>query len=189
MPSSNELRGLLGEILRSQPDRPEAVIEPFRDTPGDTRRLREAINGRRPLNADERGQLLRSPRARARFVRVATELRAETRAHWRRSGIIPDLVYQAAADNEIRPVKVEDNPDFGVSLYPLDPQGRSWTVSLRLSPRVMDGLPGQVRLLDSDGGLWLQGRPDDDGEISADWPLPGSPLERLRRFSLSIEPV
>lgn len=189
MPSSSELRGLLGEILRIQPELPEAPREPFRDTPDDRQRLRAAITGRRPLNADERDQLLRSPRARARFAAVAAALRAETRAHWQQTGISPELAYQAAADGEVRPVNVDDNPDFGVSLYPLDPQGRRWTVSLRLSQRVMDGLPAQVRLVDSDGGLWLQGRPGDDGEVSADWPLPDSPLERLRRFKLSIEPV
>jgi len=190
MPSSSELRGLLSELLRSQPDRQELLAAPFRDMPEDTQRLREAITGRRPLDASERGQLLRSPRARARLVRMANELRAATRAHWRRAGIIPDIIYQAAADDEVRPLSVDSNPDFGVDLFPLDPDGHRWTVSLRLSARVMDGLlPGGVRLLDSDGGLWLQGRPDSDGELSGDWDLSDSPPERLRRFKLSIEPL
>ena len=188
MPSSNELRGLLGEMLRAQPDRPET--EPFPDEP----RLREAISGKRPLAAHERRQLLRSPRARARLVEVAAGLRAQTRAEWRQTGVVTDIVYQAAAADEakpteVRPVSVDGNRDFGISLFPLDAQGQRWTVSLRLSQRVMAGLAGQIRLVDSGGGLWLQGRPDADRELSGDWRLPGSPLDRLRQFKLSIEPL
>ena len=127
-------------------------------------------------------------------MRVATALRAETRAHWQRAGVVAELAYQAAADDEVRPVSVDGNRDFGVSLLPLDPQGRRWTVSLRLSSRVMAGLVGQdlagrVRLTDSGGGLWLQGQPDSDGELSGDWMLDESPLLRLRLYTLSIEPL
>ena len=189
MPTSNELRSLLGEVLRSQPNRPEALTVPFQNTPDDNQRLREAISGRQALTAGERRQLLHSPRARAQLVRIANELRGETRAHWRQAGVTPDIVYQAAAGDEVRPLSLDSNPDFGVDLYPLDPKGRRWTISLRLSARVMDGLTAGVRLRDSDGVLWLQGRPDSDGELSGDWALPESPVDRLRRCKLSLEPL
>ena len=206
MPTENELRGLLGAILRSQPDLPGRYDERVL---GDDAGLRDALTGRQALSDAQRSQLLRSPQARERLMRVATTLRAETRAHWQRAGVVAELAYQAAADDEVRPVSVDGNRDFGVSLLPLDPQGRRWTVSLRLSRRVMAGLAGQdlageglagqgladlgpagqVRLLDSGGGLWLQGRPDSDGELSGDWALDESPLLRLRLYTLSIEPL
>jgi len=196
MPTENELRGLLGAILRSQPDLPGRFDERVL---GDDAQLRDALTGRQVFSDAQRTQLLRSPQARERLMRVATALRAETRAHWQQAGVVAELAYQAAADDDVRPVSVDSNRDFGVSLLPLDPQGQRWTVSLRLSRRVMAGLVGQglagqdlasqVRLLDSGGGLWLQGRPDSDGELSGDWALDESPLLRLRRYKLSIEPL
>ena len=188
MPSKQELQGLLGAVLRSQPDLPGPWAAAQAAGLTDEARLRAAISGRQPLNTDERRLLLRSQRARQHLHDVAAMLRADTRASWRQAGVDTQLVYQAAAAEEVRPVSVASNPDFAVSLFPLDQQGLRWTVSLSLSDRVMQGLAGPVRLVDSDGGLWLQGEPDADGELSADWALPDSPLRRLRRFRLSIEP-
>jgi len=189
MPSKQELQRLLGGILRSQPDLPGPWAAAQAAGLTDEGRLRAVVSGRRPLSLDEQRLLLRSPQARQQLYGVAVALRAETRAHWRQAGVDTALVYQAAAADEVRPVSVDSNPDFSVSLFPLDEQGRHWTVSLSLSGRVMQGLVGPLRLVDSDGGLWLQGTPDADGELSADWILPGSPLRRLRRFRLSIEPA
>ena len=187
-----ELRGLLADILGSQPDKPEHWRAARAAGLADEQRLRAAVSGQQPLDEAERRLLLRSPQARERVLEVAATLRDEARAAWRQAGIAPVLVYQAAAGEqggEFEPLSVDSNRDFSVSLLPLDPDGQRWTVSLRLSRRVLKTWSGPVRLMDSAGGQWLQGQPDGDGELSADWSLPGSPLERLRQFSLSIEPL
>lgn len=182
MPSSSELHQLLGELLRTQPDRP--IAEPMPDD----ERLREALTGRRPFDADERRLFLRSPTARARLNRLAEVIRAETYARWHRGGIAADIVYRAAAGGETKPISVTSNPDFALTLFPLHPEGGAWSLHLRLSPRAFEALSVGVRLIDSDGAVWLEGRPDRDGELSGDWRLSESPLERLREFRLRVEP-
>jgi hypothetical protein len=163
-----------------------------REDPGqplDDQRLREALTGRSPLDTGERHALLRSPAARRRIYFQHQLLRAETLYRWAAAGIHSDISYQAAADAAPRVVTLSDNPDFTLTLFPLDVAGSRWHLHLKLSARVQASLSGiAIRLLDDAGRQWLAGRPDADGEIGADYPFAESPVDLLIERRLQIEP-
>ncbi|NJN48331.1 MAG: hypothetical protein HC808_19720 [Candidatus Competibacteraceae bacterium] len=155
----------------------------------DETRLREVLTGRSVLAASERKQLLRSPAARRQLYFLADILRAETYARWRQAAIDTELLYQAAASSSVEPLQITSNPYYSLSLFPLDSEGRAWTLYLKLSAQLRQQVITGVRLIDDEEQVWLAGKPDSDGELSGDWHLPGSPIERLRQTKLHLKPL
>lgn len=153
----------------------------------DDAELRDIVTGQRTLNTQEQQALLISPALRRRLYFLADVIRAETYAAWQQEGIDPVLHYQAAASSEVEPVTVDNNPDFTLTLYPLDDMATNWTLHLQVSLRIRDLTPKGIRLLDDAGETWLAGQPDADGELSADWVLSGSPVERLHSHTLKLQ--
>ena len=59
----------------------------------------------------------------------------------------------------------------------------------KLSEALQESLVSGIRLVDTGGVQWLAGHVDHDGELSADWTHPESPLQRLHRYELRFEPL
>ncbi len=150
--------------------------------------FRDIVAGKRAITEAERRILLRSPDARRRFYFLADVIRAEAYVKWRRAGMATTLHYRAAASSSVKPVTI-NNPDFTLTLFPLDNQGKEWTLHIRLSESAMELIEAGIRVVDDRGELWIAGRPDADGELSANWRLGDSPLERLYKTQLSIQPL
>lgn len=175
---------LLAAVLAMQ----DEAVAPAAAGARDETPWREALARQGALNEEERQVLLHSPSARRQFYFMADVARAEAYARWKQAGIETALRYRAAASPTVEPVKIESNPDFTLVLFPLDAEGKAWNLFLKLSPTFQPLASGGIRLVDEEGEVWLAGQPDSDGELSGDWQLAGSPLERLHQQQLQIQP-
>lgn len=177
------LRRLMAALLVEQADNAESAI------PLDEERLRRALSGAASLNAVQQGLLWTSPAARQRLAILWESQRAAQYLAWQRAGITPQIAYLAAADQAEQPITIDTHPHFMLKLFPLDTDGKLWTIYLKLSDTAQQTLLTGVRLLDTSGVQWLAGHVDGDGELSADWTHPEPPLQRLHRYELRIEPL
>lgn len=150
--------------------------------------LRELLTRKRPPTEHESRLLRQSPATRRQLYLLADVIRAEHYLAWKQSGIDATLVYRAASSPETKPVSLNDNPDFSLTLYPLDTEGKTWNLHLRLSERSAKLADTGIRLIDDEGAVWMAGHPDADGELSNDWSFEESPLERLHRHCLHVLP-
>lgn len=180
-----QLIRLLAATLRAQREPPatmqaEAALE--------EESLRAALADQGALPAAERRALLRSPAARHQIYFLADVIRAERYVRWKQAGIDSTLRYQAAASGAVEPVTLDSNPDFILTLFPLDEQGTAWNLHLKLSAQARKLADAGIRLVDDQGDVWMVGQPDADGELSGDWPGEGAPLELLRERRLRVQP-
>jgi hypothetical protein len=151
-------------------------------------RLGEATRIRAFTDTEKRA-LLTSPSARLRLRVQAEARRAERIVRWRELAVDGSLALCAAAGGPSRAVTVR-NDDFVLSALPMDDAGSQWLLHLRVSPRLRSELQGhRLRVCDDVGAVWLDGTPDQDGELSAVWALDGSPSERLASRRLAVEPA
>lgn len=150
--------------------------------------LRELLTRKRPPTEHEARLLRQSPATRRQLYWLADVIRAEQYLFWKQVGINATLVYRAASSAETKPVSLTDNPDFSLTLYPLDTEGKAWNLHLRLSERSAKLADTGIRLIDDEGKVWIAGYPDADGELSDDWIFEESPLERLHRHCLYVLP-
>ncbi|MDS4032401.1 MAG: hypothetical protein RKO66_20405 [Candidatus Contendobacter sp.] len=148
----------------------------------------EALTRKSALRGNARKALLHSPQTRRQFYFMADVTRAEAYARWKQAGIETALRYRAAASPTVEPLKIESNPHFTLILFPLDDEGKTWNLYLKLSAAFRPLASAGIRLVDDRGEVWLAGQPDADGELSSDWQLEGSPLERLLQHQLQIQP-
>lgn len=176
---------LLAEVLAMQED---SVTQPVADGARDEIKWREVLVRKGTLSEGERKVLLHSPNVRRQFYFMADVVRAEAYARWKQAEIETSLRYRAAASPTVEPLKIESNPNFTLILFPLDELGQTWNLYLKLSPSFRQLASAGIRLVDDQGDVWLAGQPDVDGELSGDWHLEGSPLERLRQQQLQIQP-
>jgi hypothetical protein len=152
-------------------------------------RIKEALEGRRPFDAEEQKAMLHSPAARGRLRFLAEAKRAERLFRWRELAVDDSLELQAAAGGPLEPVSIT-NTDFTLTALPLDDQGNEWLLHLKISPRLVSALQdGPLVVRDEQGETWMRGVPDDDGELSVPWTGGGSPIERFASQRLIIEPV
>ena len=177
------LKRLMAAILAEQPDSAEAGTEL------DEVRLRRALSGAEPLSAAEQRLVWTSPATRRRLAGRRDSQRAAQYLAWQQAGIVPQIAYLAAADPAGQPVTIDTHPHFTLKLFPLDADGRHWTIFLKLSDTAHQTLHTGVRVVDTGGVQWLAGPVDDDGELSADWTHPEPPLQRLHRYELRLEPL
>ncbi|MEI2780097.1 MAG: hypothetical protein V9H25_02095 [Candidatus Competibacter sp.] len=180
----NKQLKLLAAVLAMQ----DETVAPAAAGARDETPWREALARKAALSESERKALLHSPQARRQFYFMADVARAETYARWKQAGIETSLCYRAAASPTVEPLKIESNPHFTLILFPLDEQGETWNLYLKLSPPLRQLATSGIRLVDDRGEVWLAGQPDADGELSGDWQLEGSPLERLLQQQLQIQP-
>ncbi len=179
----NKKLNLLAAVLAMQDEAIAPTVGARDETP-----WREALARADALSEEERKALLHSPSARRQFYFMADVARAEAYVRWKQAGIETSLYYRAAASPTVEPLKIESNPYFTLVLFPLDEEGKTWNLFLKLSPAFQRLASAGIRLVDDRGEVWLAGQPDADGELSSDWRLEGSPLERLHQQQLQIQP-
>ena len=158
-------------------------------------RLSQALRGERPLNDDERRQVLVSAQLQERVAVLSGIMRIEARdfaadLDW------PDeeLTLLAAADDghQVRPIHFE-KPLYSVDLIPIDAAGRVWRINIQLDRAVVQDLLGSqaraFKLVDTDGLTWLRGMPNEAGELVGFWQRDEDLLQRLERVRLSLKPA
>ena len=177
------MQRLMAAILAEQPESVDAGIAL------DEARLRRALSGEEPLSAAEQRLLWTSPAARRRLTMLWDSQRAAQYLAWHQAGIAPQIAYLATADPAVQPITIDTHPHFIIKLFPLDADGKHWTIFLKLSDTAHQTLLTGVRLVDTGGLQWLAGPVDGDGELSADWTHPEPPLQRLHRYELRVEPL
>lgn len=177
---------LLAATLNQQPEsvESEGVVEKLQ-----VERLREVLRNRSGLSYREARALLRSPAARRELYFEHSVMQAELYSKMIEADISTQIVLKAAAPADIVTLTIDSNPDFMLTLYPMDPEGREWTLHLKVSPRAANLMRSGVRLVDTAGNTWMSGCVDADGELSAAWALLGSPKEKLLNKILHIEPL
>ena len=177
------MQRLMAAILAEQPERPDAGIAL------DEARLRRALSGAEPLSTAEQQVLWTSPAARRRLAILHRVQRAAQYLAWQQAGIASQIPYLAAADAAVQPVTIDTHPYLTVKLFPLDAHGARWTIFVKLAEPIHNSLVSGIRLVDTGGVQWLTGYVDKDGELSADWTHEESPLQRLHRYELRLEPL
>ncbi|MBK1646487.1 hypothetical protein CKO25_17915 [Thiocapsa imhoffii] len=151
-------------------------------------RINGSLRGEGGFSKDERALLLRSPEARGRLRFLIEASRAEQLLRWKALAVDQSLSLRAAAGGAAEPVHLE-NKDFLLTLLPLDPRGQTWALHLKLAERLATTLRrSRLKVRDESGLVWLAGTPDDDGELSSAWTSEESPLKRLERQRLILEP-
>lgn len=150
--------------------------------------LAAALDGSRPLTANERAALAQSPLTMRRLRKLTID-RATTARAWQGS---IGMLRAASTDAALGELVTDDNH---WALHFL-PQGASWQVILKLAadapfaPRLMREQP-MLRVLDGGGAILLQGRLDADGECENAWPFDIAPAAHFQHFgaSFAVEPV
>jgi hypothetical protein len=181
--NTEAMKRLLAAMLADQTEHDDAGMAL------DEARLTRALSGEEPLTGAEQDLLWTSPAARQRLFALRGMQRSSQYLTWRQIGIEPLIPYRAAADGAVQTVTIDSHPDWTIKLFPLDEQGDRWTIFLKLSERVTQSLVSGIRLVDTGDAQWLAGHVDKDGELSADWVHQESPLQRLHRYELRIDPL
>jgi hypothetical protein len=148
--------------------------------------LAAALDGSRPLTANERAALAQSPLTLRRLRQLTIERAAHT---WRGS---TGMLRAASSDAALAELSTDDKH---WTLYFLA-QGASWQVILKLAaaapfaPGLMREQP-MLRVLDGGGAIILQGRLDADGECENAWPFETAPAAHFQQFgaSFAVAPV
>jgi hypothetical protein len=154
-----------------------------RAAPGDHLMLADAtllaaLDGSRPLTANERAALTRSPLTLRRLRQLSNQLRVAAEPLWLRSA----GMLRAAASSATLDRLVTDDGCWALHFLP---EGEGWSVILALAaeapfaPRLMRQQP-MLRVLDGGGAIVLQGRLDADGECEHGWPFDMAPARHFQ---------
>ena len=146
--------------------------------------LGAALDGSRPLTANERAALAQSPLTMRRLRQLTLD-----RAAWSGSA---GMLRAAASDTPLAELVTDDNY---WALHFL-PQDGAWQVILKLAadapfaPQLMREQP-MLRVIDGGGAIILQGRLDADGECENAWPFETAPAPHFQQFgaAFAVEPV
>jgi hypothetical protein len=156
-----------------------------------------ALDGSRPLTANERAALARSPLTMRRFRQLSIDRVAIDRVALDRT---PQDVWQgstgmlraASSGTELSELLTDD------SYWALHflPQDGGWQIILKLAAdapfaaRLMREQP-MLRVFDGGGTIILQGRLDADGECESAWPFEAAPAPHFQQFGarFSVQPV
>jgi hypothetical protein len=141
--------------------------------------LLAALDGSRPLTANERAALEASPLTARRLRSLALERRAgRATAPWQRS---TGMLRAAAGGGALAELATDDGC---FRLHFVDAAG-GWRVILQLAAdappaaRMLRDRP-LLRVLDGAGAVVLSGRLDADGECEAAWPFADHPFEHFQ---------
>jgi hypothetical protein len=186
MEKRERLTRLLASVLAEQT---EATGQNIGDTPIPAERLALLARGLEQSTEREAVLMLRSPAARRALYFEAQTAAAEAFSALRAAQIRTAIAYRAAAPAVVEPIALDANPDFVVTLYPLDPEGTQWTVHLKASPNAARILRSRLRLIDNEGDVWLSGELDSDHELSSPWTLGIPPQRAATSRALRVEPL
>ena len=148
--------------------------------------LAAALDGSRPLTANERAALAQSPLTMRRLRQLTIDRATHA---WEGS---TGMLRAASTDAALGELATDDSH---WALHFL-PQGASWQVILKLAadapfaPSLMREQP-MLRVLDGGGAIILQGRLDADGECENAWPFETAPAAHFQQFGagFAVEPV
>jgi hypothetical protein len=154
--------------------------------------LLAALDGSRPLTANERSALEASPVTVRRLRQLAIERRAASAAHG--AGWSGSSGMLRAADSAAAPTGLVT--DDGYWTLHFGGADGAWVVILQLAAsapfaaRLMRERP-LLRVLDGGGALILEGRLDTDGECEGAWPFEGAPAAHMQRFgaTFTVKPL
>lgn len=152
-------------------------------------RFYEAFTRGPKLNASERQLLMLSPVLRYQCVDVLNQINQEIKSSLEQSQIPMSIVPLAAASDSDK--YHFSCIGFDVYLYDQSEMGVPWIILLQLNRKVMEALHpmSRIRLYDSGGKEWLQGVPDQDGQIMQEFLNDETNFsERSKMYSLHIEP-
>jgi hypothetical protein len=181
--------------LKSTPDLDRALRSQLllRPVEGDRLMLADAVltaalDGSRPLTANERAALAQSPLTLRRFRHLATDRQSAVTQEWCGSA----GMLRAAAAGELTTLSTDDNY-WTLHFVPND---GACQVILKLAAdapfaaRLMREQP-MLRVLDGGGAIILQGRLDADGECESSWPFSTPPAPHFQQFDAAfiVEPV
>jgi hypothetical protein len=147
--------------------------------------LTAALDGSRPLTANERAALENSPLTLRRLRRLSIDRAAQA---WTGSA----GMLRAAASGSLHELATDD----GHWALHFLPQDGSWQVILKLAadapfaPQLMREQP-MLRVLDGGGAIILQGRLDADGECESAWPFDTPPAPHFQQTGarFAVEPI
>jgi hypothetical protein len=150
--------------------------------------MNAALDGSRPLTANEREALARSPLTMRRFRQLSID-RAAEQVGWQRS---TGMLRAASSDAELSELLTDDSH---WALHFL-PQDGGWQIILKLAAdapfaaSLMREQP-MLRVMDGGGTTILQGRLDADGECESAWPFADAPAPHFQQFGarFSVEPL
>ena len=152
--------------------------------------LSAALDGSRPLTANERAALDQSPLTLRRFRQLSIQRRAAAnRDAWNGSR---GMLRAASTSAELEELATDDRC---WTLHFLAQDG-AWRIILTLAAeapfaaRLMREQP-MLRVIDGGGAIVLQGRLDADGECEAAWPFETAPAPHFQQFgaAFAVEPV
>lgn len=159
----------------------------------DETRLREAMTTGPDFTSREKSLFLLSPIARSDYRRVREDVVQEIKAHLLEKDVALELVPLAAADKDTDRESLSINGHgYSINLYRQADIGVQWVILVQLDNNFMNCISPmtRLRLIDSGGLEWLRGRPDANGELTGTWlDEDVDLLDRMRKYSLSLEPV
>lgn len=152
-----------------------------------------ALDGSRPLTANERDALVQSPLTMRRFRHLAIERAGEAPASAGRDWQGSTGMLRAASTDTALAELVSDDNHWALHFLARDV---GWQVILKLAADApfAAGLMREqplLRVVDGRGAIILQGRLDSDGECESAWPFGLAPAPHFQRSgaSFSVEPV
>jgi len=173
-----------------------------RPAPGDRLMLADAtllaaLDGTRPLTANERQALAASPLTLRRFRHLSLErhavvVEAANDPVWTGSSGMLRAASTASVAEALQALVTDD----GYWTLHFLPQDGGWQVILSLSAeapfaaRLLRDQP-QLRVIDGGGAIVLQGRLDADGECERAWPFATAPASHFQLYGagFAVEPV
>ena len=161
----------------------------------DDDRILDAVRGVRPLTNKERNRLLFSAETQERFAKIRHQERKRITAFWEKILYeTSDMRLLAAADgdDQVRAVRLEKKL-CTIDLTPIDARGKEWQIAVTIAPEVIAELlqnsPRGIKVVDSEGEVWIQGLPDENGALSGYWQRDDNLRERLKRVSVGLRPL
>jgi hypothetical protein len=174
-------QSLLAAILNSQSEPEDAVA--FTDE-----RLREALTTGPGFTTEEKKLLWSSPDARDHFLTIREQVRLDLSEAVRKAGLGTSEMRLAASGSASE--QEISGAGFIVSIFRDEAFGDEWSISVELSQEYLSLLAAgtTVSLQDTGGMVWARGKPDVHSRIGAQWTALDTPMQRLARFSLRLDP-
>jgi hypothetical protein len=77
---------------------------------------------------------------------------------------------------------------YTMDLIPIDAQGKQWRINLKVSEDLAAMAPAGLKLVDSEGMVWVEGHPDESLELVGFRQRDEDLWERIHRVKLQLIP-
>lgn len=152
-------------------------------------RVLAAIRGEKPFNDIEQLALRFSLLDRQQYTQLLQLERAKTAQMWDAENLVPQSVsLRAAADGQVRPITLPPTDTWSARLIPIGLEGKSWKIVVTIDPHLIAMTPTGFQLLDSEDVIWVEGWPDEQGQLSGFWKGADALWQRAERVTVSLMP-